>query len=161
MATGRKLFNLITLINFDRSLTERRNSRRHCGPYQWSPSKPGSGRGFYSSTHDYLTMDKAGSTLSLRLELANNHLAHSRLSHINGYYCAPDGMADTLTPIIARLPNRRGFLAGWAMGSGMIGSLDSTIWESEAEAARYAHDMADRDAESERDAWEAEEAYAA
>lgn len=144
------MFNEIVLIDHKRPLAERAKARKSVGPYRWRPSKPNNGRGFYQSSHG-LAMDRAGSSINLRLEEANDHLRGSRLSHISGYYCDPYGDGDTLQPIIARLPHGRGFLAGWTMGAGMCAALDSEIWETEEEAARAAHDMAERDAERERE----------
>lgn len=137
--------------DFSRPMPERLKSREYTGPYYWTPTKPGTGRGFYQSSKG-LYCDKAGSTFDLRLEDANDHLGSSRLSQINGYYCDEDGDGETLQPIIARLPRKRGFLAGWTMGRGMCASLDSTIWETEEDAARAAHDLAESDAEKNRDA---------
>jgi hypothetical protein len=129
-------------------LRQRLESRQYAGPYYFTPAKPGTGRGFYQASHG-LACDRAGSTFRLRLELANDHLS-GRIALTRGYYC--DLHQDsTLTPIIARLPHGRGFLAGWTMGAGMVASLDATIWESEREAAMAAHDMAERDAERERE----------
>lgn len=133
--------------NFSRPLRERLNSREHVGPYYWTPSEPGKGRGFYQASHGLACGD---STFRLRLDYANDHLSGSRLSRINGYYC--DEFQDqTLVPIIARLPHGRGFLAGWTMGANMAACVDSTIYDSEHDAALAAHDMAERDAEKERD----------
>jgi len=148
------IFDEITLIDYRRPLAERANARRFCGPYRWRPSQPGKGRGFYQAS-GALRMDRAGSSFALRLEEANAHLRESRLSHVTGYYCDAWG-DETLRPIIARLPRGRGFLAGWTMGAGMCAALDSTIWPDEREAALAAHDMAERDAEREREAQEAD-----
>lgn len=145
------LFREIFLHNFSRPLKARAESRKYCGPYRWRPSEPGKGRGFYSS-RDPLIMGDA--PLSLRLEWANDHLRGSRLSFTSGYYCDPDGMGDTLQPVIARLPRGRGFLAGWTMGGNMCGSLDSCIYSDETEAAYSAHSMAESDAESNRESYE-------
>lgn len=119
-----------------------------CGPYFWPQDvrAPRNGVGFYSSGKSALVMDRAGSTVSLRLEWANDHLRHSRLARIDGYYCDAFGSGDTLQPIIARLPHGRGFLAGWTMGAGMCGSLDADIYDTEQDAAFAAHNMAEQDA---------------
>lgn len=136
--------------DFSRPLHERLQQREYTGPYYWNPSKPGTGRGFYQSSHG-LWCDKRGSTFDLRLEFANEHLGRTRLSHINGYFSDLDGEGDTLQPIIARLPHGRGFLAGWTMGAGMCAAIDSDIHETIEDAARAAHDMAERDAEKNRE----------
>lgn len=150
------MFAEIVLINFRRSLAARRDARKFCGPYHWTPAKPGAGRGFYQASNGGLRIDQAGSSFALRLEWANDLLPRgSRLGLINGYYC--DEFQDcTMVPIVARLPRSRGFLAGWTMGAGMYASLDATIWEIAEDAARAAHDMAERDAEREREYQERE-----
>lgn len=141
--------NAIVMIDYRRSLAERRELRKHCGPYTWHPAKPGTGRGFYQDSKK-LAVDKLGSTFRLRLELANTHLQGSRLRYADGYYCDKHH-DDTMTPIIARLPRSRGFLPGWTMGSGMLACLDGVIFDTPGDAARSAHDLAERDAERERD----------
>lgn len=135
--------------DFSRPLRERKEARKHCGPYQWTPTQPGGGRGFYQSSKG-LYCDRSGSIFSLRLSYANEHLTyHSRLSRIEGYYCDEHG-DQTLSPIIARLPHGRGYLAGWTMGAGMCASIDLTIWADEREAAIAAHNLAEMDAETSR-----------
>lgn len=142
------LFSDIVLIDFSRPLRERLASRKHAGPYHWTPSeKQGEGRGFYQGKG--LVMDRAGSSFALRLELANDSLRGSRLALTNGYYC-DEHQDSTMTPIIARLPRSRGFLAGWTMGAGMCAALDFGIYETAEDAARAAHSKADHDAEKER-----------
>lgn len=136
--------------DFSKPMAKRLASREHCGPYYWTPAKPGTGRGFYQSSKG-LYCDKAGSTFDLRLESANDHL-QGRLSFIDGYFCDSDGDGDTLQPIVARLPKGRGFLAGWTMGTGMCASLDCDIYSDISDAAMAAHDMAERDAEKNREA---------
>lgn len=152
------MFSDIVLIDYRRSLAARRDARKSCGPYRWTPARPGSGRSFYQFSKGGLRMDPAGSTFDLRLEEANDLLpSGSRLRRVNGYYC--DEFQDcTIIPIVARLPRSRGFLAGWTMGAGMLASLDATIWETAEEAARAAHDEAERDAEREREYQERERA---
>jgi hypothetical protein len=146
------LFNEITMLNYSRPMRERLKTRKVCGPYKWRPSEPNKGRGFYQASK-HLACDARGSTFDLRLELANEHLRGYRLCDINGYYA--DTFQDTtLTPIVARLPHGRGFLAGWTMGTGMCASLDCSIYSDAESAARAAHSMAEYDAEKERDACE-------
>lgn len=140
----------IVLIDYARPLAERVKARKVVGPYRWTPIKAGNGRGFYQASKG-LFMDPRGSTIDLRIELANQHLAGSRLAWINGYFCDNFG-DDTLQPIIARLPHGRGFLAGWTMGAGMCASLDADIYRDIEDAARAAHSTAERDAESSREA---------
>lgn len=128
------------------TLKDRLNMRKCCGPYQWKPAKPGSGRGFYQSIHGLAMGD---STISLRLEWANNHL-RGRLADINGYY-TNSHQDETAKPVIARLPHSRGFLAGYTLGSGMCGAIAPDIYEDVEEAARAAHSEAERVAELNRE----------
>ena len=152
------MFSDIVMIDYRRPLAARRDARKSCGPYRWTPARPGSGRSFYQFGKGGLRMDPAGSSFALRLEWANDLLPRgSRLGLINGYFC--DEFQDcTMIPIVARLPRSRGFLAGWTMGAGMLASLDATIWETAEDAARAAHDEAERSAESEREYQERERA---
>ncbi len=128
--------------NFSKPMAARLKSREYVGPYYWSPAKPGGGRGFYQHSK-YLAC--GDSIFDLRLEDANDHLGHSRLAHINGYYCDPF-QESTIQPIIARLPRGRGFLAGWTMGRGMLGNIDLHVYDTPEDAARAAHNMAEHDA---------------
>jgi hypothetical protein len=141
------MFHEITMLNYSRSLKERREARKTCGPYRWTPTEPGKGRSFYQASKS-LTCDPHGSSFDLRLELANDHLKDSRLSRLNGYYT--DQFYDTtLTPIIARLPHSRGFLAGWTMGNGMCAALATEVFATAEEAAHAAHGEAECEAERE------------
>jgi hypothetical protein len=145
-------FQTIYIHTFEKNgrkptLKERAEMRKCCGPYQWTPTEPGKGRGFYQSSRGLRCGD---STFDLRLEEANDHV-DGRLSHINGYYCDEQGDGDTLMPIIARLPHGHGFLAGWTMGAGMCASIASTIYADIEDAARAAHDMAAYDAQEMQD----------
>ncbi len=150
------MFAEITLIDYQRPLAARAAARKSAGPYRWRPTPTGKGRGFYcAQTGGGLVMDRAGSSLELRLEEANAHLGHTRLAFTDGYFCDLDG-GDTLQPIIARLPKDRGFLPGWTMGAGMCGSLGSHAYSEAADAAYAAHQMAESDADASREAAEAE-----
>ena len=144
------MFTCIKMINYARPLRERLEARKHCGPYMWSPSKPGTGRSFYQA-RDLACGD---STIRLRLEYANDHLkdcGYGSLSRTNGYYCDAHEPSETLTPIIARLPHGRGYLAGWTMGPNMVACVDGRIYSDITDAARDAHHIAERDAEKERE----------
>lgn len=141
------MFTEITLLNYARPLPLRRDMRRTCGPYKWTPSTPGTGRGFYQAGARGLEV--GDSTFSLRLEWADDFLSYSRLKGTT-YYCDEDGFC-SMRPIIARLPSGRGFLAGWTMGQGMAACVDSTIYAEPEDAARAAHSLAESDAEKERD----------
>lgn len=143
------MFDEITLHNFNRPLAQRAESRKFCGPYRWTPSKPNNGRGFYCDGNEQC----GDGPIRLRLEEANDHIS-SRLSDTLGYYCDPCAAGETLQPIIARLPRGRGFLAGWKMGPNMCAMLDSDIHETERDAALAAHGFAERDAENMRDSYE-------
>lgn len=147
-----------TIITHDRRkpMKVRAADRKFCGPYRWNPSEPGKGRGFYQDSKA-LRMDRAGSSFDLRLEYANDFLRGSRLARTVGYYAGDHYVSDMLQPIVARLPKGRGFLAGWTMGTGMCAALDATIWDTAEDAARAAHDEAERDAERMREASEAED----
>lgn len=141
------MFDQITLHDTRRPLEDRLRSRRFVGPYYWRPSAPNTGRGFYMGAG--MEVDRAGSTFRLRIEEANKHLS-GRASNVLAYWC--DEFGDTtLTPIIARLPHVRGFLAGWTMGEGMASALDPSIYDTAECAAYAAHSMAAGDAEKERD----------
>lgn len=144
------MFREIHLIDFKRPLKERAQTRRRVGNYRWTPSAPGKGRGFYMASNGY-AMAGHGGGMSLRIEPANDHLRGSRLSRIDGYYDRDGIGGSTLQPLIARLPNGRGFLAGWTMGAGMCASLAPDIWPDEESAAVEAHRMAETDAEEEKE----------
>lgn len=153
------IFNEVILHDFSRPLAKRAADRKYCGPYHWTPSEPGTGRGFYTASKG-LACAPHGSGFDLRLEDANEYIA-TRLSQITGYYCDDDGEGETLKPIIARLPKNRGFLAGWTMGAGMCAALDCDIYKTPQAAAFAAHSKAEHDAEASREAdakWREEEA---
>jgi hypothetical protein len=58
---------------------------------------------------------------------------------------------DVITGFVATLPKGRGWLVGWTMGEGMASTLDTDIFDDEADARRVAvsraRDAADREAE--------------
>jgi len=139
------LFPKIILRDFSKPLRERHPP--HVGPYRWEPSTlPSTGRGFYLHSN-YLAC--GDSTFDLRLDYA--------VSHCPSYFSyrkprAFTGAGDSeYTPIIARLPHGHGYLAGWTMGHGMLSAIDRDIYQDIADAARAAYDMAERNAESDRD----------
>lgn len=152
--------NEIVLIDFRRSLAERAAARKVVGPYRFPVGEPiRSGRdvpkgfGFYMGKRG--EMDRHGSHVRLRVESADAGLSrHSRLWGVS-YYTDADQI-DTLTPIIARLPRSRGFLAGWSMGEDMAAVLERYIYADAEDAARAAHSLAEQTAEEEmyRDACE-------
>lgn len=141
------IFYEIITHDLRKPMCKRVEERKHCGPYRWRPSKTGTGRGFYMA--EGLKVDQAGSTFDLRLEPARNFLPFgSRLSRIDGYfYSVAMDRDECLIPIVARLPNKRGFLAGWTMGDGMMSAIDGDVCEDGYNAALAAYDMAERNAE--------------
>lgn len=81
-----------------------------------------------------------------------------RISH-KGWYC--DDCCDEKTRgIVMRLPNKRGFIAGWSMGEGMASSVDYYVFDNERDAAFGADSMAENVADREREyqaKWRAEQ----
>lgn len=150
------IFQEVILHDFSVPMAKRKESRKHVGPYHWTPSEPGKGRGFYMSQRSDTECAKHGAGFTLRLSLANDHLPGTRMSRINGYYI--DSHCDeTIEPIVARLNHGRGFLIGWTMGAGMCAALDTGhIYDDIEGAARAAHSMADSEAETMRDNEETE-----
>ena len=131
---------MIVLHDFARPLAERAKSRKVCGPYRWTPTKPGSGRGFYMECGRSLRMARHGSGMQLRVVEVTRR--GSQWSHEFG---------DTFQAIVLRLPRSRGFLAGWTLGAGMCASVDSTIYDDADDASRAACDEAERACD--RDYW--------
>ena len=129
--------------DFSRLLPDRAKQRRTVGPYCIRPSSPGSQITFYMEEGSTLRMDRrGGSPIDLRVARANSAISGTRLARCVGYY-GDAFMDDIIEPIIARLPRRRGFLAGWTMGEGMLSTLDRDIHESARDAAFAAHDLAE------------------
>lgn len=140
------MFQQIVLRDLTKPVRARHHE--HCGPYLWTPAAPGRGRGFYQSSRGLYCGD---STFRLRLEYANDVLPnYSRITHITGYF-TDDFQGGMLSPIVARLPRSRGFLAGWTMGRGMCAELDAHIYDEPEAAAYAAHSMAEHDANDMRD----------
>lgn len=134
------MFDRITMLDYQRPLSARAKARKSCGPYTWTPTAPGQGRGFYGAGSDSdLRCDPRGSTFQLRLEVVNGATRRVWASDTD------------FIPVIARLPRGRGFLAGWSMGAGMCGSLEPDVHETERDAQRAARvlacEAADREAE--------------
>lgn len=136
----------IRLIDFRKSLAQRKADRKFTSGYRWNPpATPSTGVGFYMASKR-LAMDEHGARLRLRLAEADEFIPrHSRLSGVE-YYCDSD-QCETLKPIVAYLPHRRGFLAGWTLGQGCCAELDGHIWPTLEEAALAAHDETERAAE--------------
>lgn len=133
------------LHDFSRPLLERAASRKHVGPYLWSPAVPGTGRGFYMQ-HD---------TSELRCA---DHGAGFRLRVIEGSRSfAFNEFGDSYTPIVLRLPHGRGFLIGATMGAGMCAHFEPGVFHGDEYEAMYAAEQeAHRSAEA-QEAFEAEE----
>lgn len=65
-----------------------------------------------------------------------------RIQH-SGWFADPDGDGDKVRGIVVRLPHGRGFLAGWAMGEGMAGTVYREIYPDAIDAARAADSVAE------------------
>jgi len=125
--------------NFNRSLRERLESRKHCGPYYFTP--PNAGRDQYRSF--YLASDFMP---SLRWQYADQII---NLGHY-GWFC-DQYQDDTIRGFVMRLPHDRGFIAGWTMGEGMISEIETYIYANEENAAYAADSMAEYAAERQRE----------
>lgn len=138
--------NRIVLRDYSKPIKAR---HRSCGHYYFDPQPNAVGR---HGVGGYLKNGELseGSTARLRVYPANDFLRYSRLSNISGYYY-DDDYSETMQPIVARLPQSRGFLAGWTMGEGMATQLGGYIYADIEGAARAAHGEAEQAAESERE----------
>jgi len=84
-------------------------------------------------------------------------IADIRIDH-RGWWTNDLGDGETIRGVVFRLPHGRGFLAGHAMGEGMLSTLCCKVWDNERDAAYEADRMAERAAQKERDyqrAWRA------
>ena len=73
-----------------------------------------------------------------------------RFANTFGYYL-DDDCDETVRPMVALLPHGR-YLAGTTLGEGMSSGVDASwVHETEREAWRAAYDMAEREAEDERE----------
>jgi hypothetical protein len=82
-----------------------------------------------------------------------------RINH-KGWY-SDDYQEGTIRGIVMRLPNNRGFIAGWSYGEGMFSSVDYDVFLDESDAAYCADSMAENAAEREREyqeKWQFEQA---
>ncbi len=124
------------------SLRQRLADRRpvRCGEYYHAP-KPNAnnGRGFYLQSE---------SMPGLRWEWCDE-VSGARISH-TGWFCDED-QSDKIRGIVFRLPNGRGFLAGWSMGKHMSSAVDPEIFETAEEAAYAADSAAETAADSQRE----------
>lgn len=85
--------------------------------------------------------------LGLRFKWADE-VEGVRIEH-TGWFTDEEQVGETMRGIVARLPRSRGFLAGWSMGEGMSTTLESEIFDDEADAARRADSFAQESAEAE------------
>lgn len=110
------------------------------GPYYHAP-KPGAGGVSFYYGSDFAP--------GLRFTYADE-ISGAGIDH-TGWFCDPC-QSQTIRGIVARLPNGRGFLAGWTMGEDMASGLETdTIYGDETEAARVADSLAESAAEAQRD----------
>lgn len=112
-----------------------------CGPYYHAPKPAGKnhGRGFY--------LESQGAP-GLRWEWCDN--VTSGIRH-TGWFTDESGHGETIRGIVFRLPNNRGYLAGWSMGENMASEVDCRVYDDETDAAYAADSFAERVAEKERD----------
>lgn len=80
----------------------------------------------------------------------------TRIQH-TGWFCDSDGQGDKIRGLVMRLPNGRGFLAGWSMGEGMASAVDLATCPDAISAALVADDMAQQTAEREQEYREEQE----
>ena len=109
------------------------------GGYYGSPSINGSGTMFYLES-DFMP--------NLRWKWCDE--VCTRIRHI-GWCCYDAGYGDTIRGLVMRLPNNRGFLAGWSMGEGMSSFVGYDVFLDEVDAAQCADSMAENAAERERE----------
>jgi hypothetical protein len=136
------LFPSGAVHDFARPLAERANSRRHVGPYRITASGGRGGVAFYRDSDGACA--RYGSPFALRLEPIP-----SRGVRFSSCYSVNDE-GDAYTPMVARLPRGRGFLAVWSLGHGMISFLDRYVFTTKGAAAASAHDSAERAAHDQR-----------
>lgn len=124
-----------------------RYKRPICGPYYHAPrpENAGKGPGFY------LGDDSA--PFLLRWQYCDEVATSIRHT---GWF-ADEYQDDKFRGLVFRLPRGRGFLAGWTMGEGMSSAVDGCIYDDELSAALAADSMAEKAADDEREAREAEE----
>lgn len=92
----------------------------------------------------YLT-DNEGMGFSLRWKWCDDITSH--INH-TGWFC-DEYQNSKIRGIVFRLPNNRGFIAGWSMGENMASSLDFHVYDSELDAAYAADSLAEKAAEDE------------
>jgi hypothetical protein len=158
------MFEKITLHDYSIPLVERAKRRKTFGPYTLRPRYGNQYISFYMECVTSPAPDAwpwlqtssvapaaHGGRVDLRIEEANDHLTPGGLRNITGYATTAAGLGgDVLSPIVARLPRGRGFLAGWTMGEGMISELSYHVYDDGEDAALAAHAFADCAAEDMR-----------
>ena len=135
------MFETIYLHNWRKPLLDRVQSRKVVGPYRWTPSQPGRGRGFYWADGT----ESPDSTFRLRMEIVGREYAFNEFGE--GYQ-----------GFVARLPRSRGFMAGATMGEHMASFMDPEIYDDEDDAASMAIALAKNAAEIEAEYQEGEAA---
>ena len=76
-------------------------------------------------------------------------VAHTRIHH-TGWFFEADCF-EKIRGLVAALPNRRGFLAGWSMGVDMSSELDYEIHDCAEDAAHAADAMAEAASDRQRE----------
>jgi hypothetical protein len=118
-----------------------------CGKtYQPAPDPVG-GRGTLARSF-YL---EGGSQPFTRWEWCDD--VDDRILH-TGWFADPDGDGDKVRGIVVRLSHGRGFLAGWAMGEGMAGTIYRDVYADAVDAARAADSVAEAVAAESCDTYE-------
>jgi hypothetical protein len=110
---------------------------RCTGPYQIDFNASDELRSFYLGS-DFQP--------SNRWWFADESPEHPSLLKNKGYFC-DSYLSQTIRGIIVKLPNQRGYLAGWSMGEGMISVVQKEIFISETDAIFEADCLAEREAE--------------
>jgi hypothetical protein len=91
-------------------------------------------------------------------EVEDSPIAHT------GWFSDEDGAGDKIRGLVMRLPQGRGFIAGWSMGKRMASEVETdSVYDTAREAALAADGIAERVAEKERDyqaAWQAGQQWA-
>lgn len=116
-----------------------------CGPYYHAPKPGAKGIGFYLGNGCFV----GDGPFNLRTKWCDE-VEGCRINH-TGWFCDEHG-GGKIRGLVFRLPRGRGFLAGWAMGHSMCGSVDYDIFDDETSAARAADSMAEQAAEANREA---------
>lgn len=121
-----------------RERLKRRKSSWTGWGYSGSPKPNSNGTSFYLNDHGMP---------NLRWKWCDEIVG--RINH-KGWY-SDDYQEGTIRGIVMRLPNNRGFIAGWSYGEGMFSSVDYDVFLDESDAAYCADSMAENAAERERE----------